>query len=191
MDSFLRNVLLFTCWTCSSTRKQTKMQRPLTNGNDGAFPHSQSWGSQLGQQGLSDVAVEGHQQTWKHNSHVHGLPHQQSVWPTDCVEQAEETSIPITHRFPFCFLILFNSVLLSTVTLVSTFKTETSRPCSLSQIAQANICYQTALYQISKHQLLLPDLVQTKSVSKHHLSDCFVPNQSANITCQIALYQIS
>ena len=31
----------------------------------------------------------------------------------------------------------------------------------------------------------------TKWVSKHHLSYCFVPNQSANITCQIALSQIS
>ena len=62
--------------------KQAKMQRPLTNGNDGTFPHGQSWGSQLGQQGLSDVAVEGHQQTWKHNSHIHGLSREQSGPPT-------------------------------------------------------------------------------------------------------------
>ena len=145
MDSFIMYVLLFTFRTCSSTRKQTKTQRPLTNGNDGTFPHSQSRRSQLGQQGLSDVAVEGHQQTWKHNSHVHGLSHEQFGLPTVLNWlRRQQFQSPIGSLL--VFLTLLNAVLLSSVTLVSKFKTKTSCPCSVSLIAQANISYQTALY---------------------------------------------
>ena len=109
----------------------------------------------------------------ENTSHIHGLSCEQSGLPT-VLNRLRRHQFKSPIGSPLIFLILLNSVLLSSVKPVSKFKTKTSRPCSLSPITQANICYQTALFQISKHQLSLPGLVETKSASKHYLSDCFL-----------------